>query len=371
MTSCHAHTIKLYLLSNHSNVVEHNQALGIAAALEKLSPQKIYLVDLNAQTFTSAEIKAKIEENLSNEKVIVIGTGEGEIADIQPLSKHRNLIICLSSHVFLDDYKTPELLNKVNYIAIPSHEVTTNQKLLGAKLIETTGVTHNRNPEIVDKVYNAWKKELPNCPSYLGIGLGGDVPTLSKEIKFFTQEEAIELAEYIAGAAQNACILVFNGAHTGKYTATKQEDKKVHQLGYSDPITLLFKKQLAAAGIKNIRVFNFQHNTPENKPWISPYDSFDLIVGAVRATDGQIFVPGESTSMISEVIDILPLGHVIVYENNVMNRVHKAYVDSEFAAGRIYLKNYHSIITPVANIKEKKPSTNQIIANKIWEAIVS
>lgn len=57
---------------------------------------------------------------------------------------------------------------------------------------------------------------------------------------------------------------------------------------------------------------NFQYNTPENKPWISStYDSFDLIVGAVRATHGQIFVPGESTSMISEVIDTLPPCHCL------------------------------------------------------------
>ncbi|MBP6951465.1 MAG: hypothetical protein KA112_03280 [Alphaproteobacteria bacterium] len=67
-----------------------------------------------------------------------------------------------------------------------------------------------------------------------------------------------------------------------------------------------------------------------------------------------------------------PFLHVIVYENNAMNRTHKAYVESEFAAGRIYiLKEYHSIITPAVNIKEKKPSANQVIANKIWEAIIN
>jgi len=72
----------------------------------------------------------------------------------------------------------------------------------------------------------------------------------------------------------------------------------------------------------------------------------DLILGAIRATKSEIFVPGESTSSISECIDVLPAGAVNIYENTAMNKVHQAHVKSEVEAGRVKLMpmGYQAII---------------------------
>ncbi len=362
--------VKLYLLSNHGNAGDHNQTLGIAAALEKHSHQKVTLKDLDTKLITPSEIKAEIDKDLLQEKVIVVGSGEGGIEGIKDLSPQSNLIICLTSHMFLKDFQDPALLQKVTFIALPIHETTSNQEILKEKLIKTVGVSHNRQAETADKIYGEWKKVLPTCKEYLGVVLGGDAPTPSKEIKLFTEHDATKLATYIAQHAQNACVLVLNGPRTGKYGTDNKEIMTVHRQGQSDSITKFFQQSLAAQGIKNVKFFDFQHNNPENKAWVLPYNSFDLVVGAVKATHGKMLIPGESTSMISEAIDVLPSGHVLVYENNPMNEVHSAHVTSELAAGRIaVLQNYRDVLTPKINAEGPKPSAAQVIAQQLWETV--
>ena len=82
-----------------------------------------------------------------------------------------------------------------------------------------------------------------------------------------------------------------------------------------------------------------------------PYNFFERVVGALRTTHGHILIPGDSTSMISEAID-LPLGKVIVYETGAMNEGHKAHLMSELAMGRIsILEGCHHPKEPTANSK--------------------
>ncbi len=371
LLSFNVHAPKLYLLSNHENTGDHNQALGILAALKKLTDHNLSFKDLNTKIISPLKIKEEIEKDLPGEKVIVIGAGEGGIDGIMDLSANPNLIICLTSHMFLERYRDPNLLEKVKFIALPTHAIAQVKEQLGTKLIETTGVAHNRYPEEADKVYEKWgNTELPPCKTYLGIVLGGDAPAPgpANEIKLFTECDAAKLADYISQNAKEACILVLNGPRTGKHDLNKNEILTVHRKGELDHMTKLFKQKLAAKGIKNVKVFDFQHNTPENKSWTAPYNSFDLVIGALRATNGEIMVPGDSTSVISESIDTLPPGKVLVYEDSAMNEVHKAHLVSELRAGRIsVLENYHNIRTPTSNSDKPQPNAATIIAQKLWQ----
>ncbi len=366
-----AHALKVYLLSNHDNAGDHNQVLGIADALEKMSKEKPTVQDLNIKTALSDEIKDGVEKDVPKEKVFVIGAGEGGIDGIKDLVAHpQNLLICLTSHMFLERYKDPAVLSKVDYIALPSHALKQNPELIGNKLIETTGVAHNRQADALDKAYAEWgPKELPSCKTYLGVILGGDAPTPppTKDINFFTKDDAIKLADYVSKNAKDTCILVLNGPRTGKYDTSKNEVLTVHRNGVSDPITEIFQKRLKDNGVKTIKVFDFQHNTPENKKWVLPYNSFDLVAGALKATEGGILlVPGDSTSMISEAIDILPPKTVLVYKNGAMNEIHEAHVNSELNAGRVsVLENYQTITAPAPDSGKSKFSAAQIIAEKL------
>ncbi len=255
-----AQALMIYTLSNQNNAGDHNQALGIAQALQERADKKVDFRDLDTKTTTPLQIKEAIEKDLLHEKVLVIGVGEGGIDGIEDLLPNPNLLICLVSHMFLERYKDPQLLEKVRFIALPTHTPPHIKQQLGVKLIETRGVAHNHQPGDPDKIYEKWgKKELPACKTYLGVILGGDAPAPGPEgnIKFFTAQDAMKLADYVAQNAKDACILVLNGPRTGKYDLSQKEIPTVHRNGNSDSITKLFEQQLAMDGAKSIKVYGY------------------------------------------------------------------------------------------------------------------
>lgn len=379
LMSSEAKALKLYLVSNHDNAGDHNQALGIGAAFEKLSSEKVSIEDLNARLLTSLEIKDAIERDLAQEKVVFIGTGEGGMDSVMYLPNDPNLITCLTSHMPFDQHKYKTLLEKADFIALPTHVSSNVKEEFGEKLIETTGVAHNRRPDMT--TYDEWQKELPAADIYLGVYLGGDAPTPEKEIKHFTEEDASRLADYVIVKAQeinrtglDVCVLVLNGPRTGKHDAEGKEIVSAHRGGESDHITKLFGDKLADSGIE-YKIFDFQHNTPENKEWVTAYNAFDLVAGAVRTTKGKMFVPGESTSVVSEAIDVMPSesiesmppGKVLVYHNAAMNDAHRAHIASEREAGRVsVLEDYQSIL-PSSDSVDAKPGAGKVIAQKLLE----
>jgi len=354
---------KLYLLSNHGNAGDHNQALGIERAMNELSTEKLTLEDIDTTKVTPAEVMKKVEHDLTTQKVVIVGIGEGGVKGVQDLSPQKNLIIALTSHMLLKDYENSDLQNKVNYIALPAHVSLLEKKRIGNKLIETTGVSHNRQSLDVDKTYADYKKELPESDTYFAVVLGGDAPSPTKEIKHFTTFDADKLAQYVIAEVKktNRQVLVLNGPRTGKYDENGQEIPTSHKNGSYDFVTAHFVKTLESGlDKKNIKVLDFQF---KDKP---PFNTFDLVLGALKEKEGTILVPGESTSMISEAVDNLPQGKVLIYENGAMNNVHTAHVNSELRAGRAsVLKDYQTIQTPEIATTTKTPSAAQVIAKRL------
>jgi hypothetical protein len=377
--SFEAQALKLYLVSNHDNVEDYNQAWGVATAFKNISSEKISIKDLNARALDSLAVKDKIERDLSKEKVIFIGVGEGGIAVTTDLPKDPNLVTCLVSSTALEQYKDKALLEKVNFIALPTHVASHVKEKLGKKLIETTGVAHNRHPDMT--TYDEYKQELPPADLYLGVYLGGDTLTNTKEVRFFTEDDATRLANYVIAKAEEInqrgltpCVLVLNSSRTGKHDSDGKELLTVHREGKADHITELFANKLADKGIE-YKIFDFQHDTPENEEWVRAYNVFDLVAGAVRTTKGKMFVPGDSTFVISEAIDVMPSesidtmppGKALVYYNAAMNDVHKAHVVNEKDTGRASIIENYENITPASDATEVKPSASKIIAQKLLE----
>ncbi|MBX9786420.1 MAG: hypothetical protein K2Y08_03675 [Alphaproteobacteria bacterium] len=374
-----AHALKLYLVSNHDSAENYNQVWGVATAFENLSSKKVPIEDLNGKTLDPLVVKDKIERDLSKEKVLFIGTGEEGIASIIDLPKDPNLVTCLISSTSLEQYKDKALLEKVDFIALPTHVASDVKEELGKKLIETTGVAHNRHPDMT--TYDEYQKELPPADLYLGVYLGGDTSTDTKKVKLFTEDDATRLANYIIAKAEEInqrgltpCVLVLNSQRTGKHDIDGKELLTVHREGKADHITKLFANKLADKGIE-YKIFDFQHNTPENKEWVSAYNTFDLVAGAVRTTKGKMFVPGDSTFVISEAIDVMPSesidtmppGKALVYYNAAMNDVHKAHVVNEKETGRVSILENYENITPASDNTEIKASASKIIAQKLLE----
>ena len=172
--------------------------------------------------------------------------------------------------------------------------------------------------------------KLPKDTTYIGVVLSGDAPTPEGNQQLYTEANARELARYIAPLVKDRHLLITNGPRTGKFDpATMAERKDVHRDGRGDPVTQAFVDELAKAKISpnQYTLLDFQYGVNTNE--------MDQLLGAVRATKGEMFVAGESTSSISESVDVLPKDAVIVYNTTSMNPVHKAHVDSELNAGRI------------------------------------
>lgn len=381
-----AQALKLYLVSNHKNAGDRNQVLGVGHEVAKLASDRPTIAIINTETLGTADIKNQIERDLlndPNEKIIYVGAGEGGVDGLAELSKHDNLVMCLTSHMPLESHKDKALLEKVSFVALPDYASSAVEKELASKLIKTVGVAHNRHLD--EAVYEQWKGELPEADVYLGVYLGGDAPTQTNEIKLFKPEEAERLANYVVtkvkelrSLKKDPCVLVLNGPRTGKHNEEGKENLAAHREGKADHVTEFFAQTLDENGI-NHKVFDFQHNTPENKKWVADYNAFDLVAGAVSATKGKMIVPGESTSVISEAIDIMPVegletmppGKVLVYHNNAMNDAHHAHTTSELEAGRIsILENYQDIKKSEAAENQPKSGAATVIAEKLL-AVVS
>ncbi|EKE00774.1 MAG: hypothetical protein ACD_21C00279G0002 [uncultured bacterium] len=355
----------LILLSNFDNVGDRNQLLGIAKAY-KGDPK---VEEINTKEVSASTIRAKVTKTAIDNKVIVIGSGEGSMLSVQELTPQKNVVICLSSHVILDGYNNPSLMEKVDFLALPGHASKGVAEGWQKKLILTTGFSHNRQREDAQKAYNLGKDTLPACKSYLGIYLAGDAPTPSKEIKLFTKDEAEKLAVYIANQVDDSCILILNGPRTGKHDKDKQEIKTAHRDGKLDHVTAAFKVKLESKiGPEKVHIIDFQFNGPQ-----LGYNTFDLVLGALLEKKGKIFVPGESTSVISEAIDVLgDPKKITIYKNGAMSEAHENHVMSEGNAGRAsVLADTSGTPMTLSSTENKGPtkSSAQTIAEKLWLAV--
>lgn len=354
----------LFLLSNHDNAGDRNQLLGISRAY-KGEPK---VEELDTKTNPTATVRDKVAEASVNDNVIVIGSGEGGISGVQAITPQKNVVVCLSSHMVLEGYSDPDLMEKVTFLALPSHASESVSEGWKSKLIPTTGVAHNRTSEDAQKAYSLGKDTLPACESYFGVYLAGDAPTPSKEIKLFTPEEARDLADYVAKEAGESCVLVLNGPRTGKHDADKQEIKTAHRDGALDRVTAAFKERLESKmGPDKVHVIDFQFDGLK-----LGYNTFDLVLGALLEKGGAILVPGESTSAISEAIDVLPTRRVTIYKNGAMNEVHEKHVFREGAAGRAaVLANTSGKPESYYFIEGERNATSaaQTIAERLWQAV--
>ncbi len=363
LTIGNGQALKVYLLSYHNNVGDHNVVRGIGRALTRLSDVTPDDIDVKAEG--PLKIKERVDADLKKEQVVVIGTGEGGLTGVKDLPQNPNLFIGLTSHVPLPGFEDLTLLQKVRFIALPIHTTGKETQKLGNKVFVTTGVAHNRTVEDAKDTYAEWESELPPAESYLGVVLGGDVTSPSKETKLFTLADAERLANYVTKNADGACVLVLNGPRTGKHDDEKREIASAHRSGQTDHVTKMFITSLTSKlGTSRVKLFNFQHDQE------LPYNSFDLAMGAVMAKKGKMLIPGESTSMVSEAVDTLPPGQVIVYCNSAMNDMHHAHVNTELAAKRIsYLRSDNTLTTTSLADQEARISAADAIAKHLWELV--
>ncbi|MGV2432706.1 MAG UNVERIFIED_CONTAM: hypothetical protein LVQ98_05200 [Rickettsiaceae bacterium] len=205
------------------------------------------------------------------------------------------------------------------------------------------------------------KHKLPQSTKYLSIILPGDAPDSRGKMLYFTPKDAEKLAKHIAKIAKKSgfVVLVTNGPRTGKHDPETGKELVVHQNNILDATSAKFIDILENNKVL-YKLFDFQKGQPSNK---------ELIYGAVIYNkDSKIFVPGESTSMVSEAVDIMPSYAVTIYHNAAMNDNHYKHVKAELRSGRASVMDLSMKIVKPKRSTKKAPSASAQIAKVIFDS---
>lgn len=353
---------------------DENQVQGIIQAYRNMDK------NLEVQEFNinqAEDLKAFLKTLPQNDKnkPVLLGVGEKTISQFSELLPLEDVVTAHLCHMLTNSHTL--LVGKVDFIALPVHAVGNfEQEIKGTRtnLIKTTGVSHNREISIIEDIYNKNKSKIPQNDSYLGVILGGDAPKPNHEILLFTESDARKLASSVAATIGTRHILIINGPRTGKYNPTPllnnsyEEIKSAHRDGKIDFVTHSFVDELEKNGLtrKQFTLFDFQFSPVPNQ-------DMNLLLGAIRATHSSVLVPGESTSAVSECIDVLEPDSVIVYQNSAMNPTHHKHIESELEASRIKLltTGYSDLGPLLEKTKESKKQVKDVEKTSAAKKIVS
>jgi len=383
LTSFASDITNIYLIKNPNYLGDYNQLLGISKKTKGYFNKHNISVNIEEYNITELEsLRYKMKTNNDKSTIIILSAGVYGIEAIKSLKSdhsilHHILAIHVSHQILNDKFTHSQLLQAndrksgADIIVLPDHVLDSKSKaLLGnskyTQLVKTVGVAHNLELSKIKKEYTEFKDILPKSDKYLGVILGGDAPDSNGKIHYYTELDAQKLAQYISDLAikEKYTVLLTNSPRTGKHDPiTGKERDGMHNNNLIDPVTLKFQEVLTVNKVA-FKLFDFQKNKP---------NLYKAIVGAVLYnTNSRIFVPGESTSMISECIDILPAGSVTIYYNSAMGNVHERHVKAEFDNGRAStLDSNMQFKNPNHNIIVKINSANDVIAESIYNLYTS
>lgn len=330
-------------------VGELDQRNGVIENLKSLVPGiKIESIALNADTPTLEEIR-KIEGLIQQtQEPIILLSGHTfgpvvfkQITQSLSSKKRQQLITCLTAHQLWKGWEDLSRKN-VNFVALPRHIFLENP---GAKeyfsatkedsdkpyLIQTIGVSHSLSSKTTKETFQQhqtgslrpWsEKKRP-----LLVVLGGDVQNKDGTWHLYSTEETKKLADLVALFMKEYNIdyvIITNGPRTGRIDSHTKSQDATSGYHHLDPVTLAFSKALEEKGI-SFQLENFVFGQPSQ---------FPVLLGLLQKTGGLALIPGESTSMISQAIDCLPHGHIMIFNHSAMGSVHQHHVKSERKAGR-------------------------------------
>lgn len=361
----------LYLFYDGGKIGDKNQVHGIAHSLKEHLPentlQKVF--ELKDKEAFLADAQKNVFRQGSENKGIIVAAGVGGVDIIRQIKPQKNIVIAHSSHQFTKNHAN--LKDIADIVALPQYVVT--DEVHGAiessytTLIQTTGVSHNLSPADIEEAYQKSKDPLLLKNAYIGVILGGDAEMPEGGWRYYTAEEARELASYIAPKVkeQQSHLLILNGPRTGKHDQkTGKIIETSHRDGNLDAVTEAFKGSLLKERLiegKDFTIFDFQFGKPSAYP---------VVLGALLKTKSLIFVAGESTTMVSETADCLPKGLVTAYTNNAMNENHRKHCVSEREVGRINILQKEDERWQLLEAKEASdPSVSRPASQIIAEAI--
>lgn len=331
------------LIKNYKNVGDCAQIDGVADSVSK------YFIQNSAQLNTTEVDINNLSNPVHNSIVILAG-----LCGLNLLSAHSNqidensMIVCLT-HQWYEEIESLIKHTQNHYgldiIAIPSHALHQGIRNLFSDsyttLVITNGVCHNVSSKDIIREYNLFKDLFPfdDNNKLIAIVLPGDSLNPDNTWLFFTAEEAERIANHMVSYLnspenQNSNLIVTNGPRTGKHNpATGEENFDAHRNGSLDSVTARFMG-IIGNSVRNL-LFDFQYGVK---------GQFMATLGALqKSSRSELYLPGESTSMISEAVDTLSGDNgdrsITIIMHSAMNESHSTFVQA------LQEKNIISILT--------------------------
>lgn len=335
------------------NVGDGSQSTAIAEAARQAltrarlaDPEKIDVETLEINGESSGDKIKQLEaacrtwlarlHDGSYEQVVFVlsGSGDGLAPALGNIARQPGFTTIFSGHQLSIDLATAPQLPALT--ALPESGVTAGeQRMLGrkTKLVLVSGVAHGlTDDEIARKVadYQAHgsTKPLPKIDAdTVAVILGGDAPDESGRYRFFSETDARILARSIAEfecTGRRRCLFVVtNGPRTGKFDRYGVErSPNPHRVGEVDSVTQAFVDQLGRESGTKVELFDFQFGRVPS--------AYAPMIDAFRRAGpnaGHVHVPGESTSMVTEVTSVLPK-RAVIDEVSSMNGAHRRHVSA-------------------------------------------
>lgn len=368
--------VHVFGITNKDFVGDCNQILGVQESFRTLHSEEPDSVDIRSFDYKDLQplVTAinEVEKSDHSGKVIVLGVsdyGADAISQLKGSVNKPTVSYTMLSHQITPKVET--VVGVADFIALPAHAVTPEFKnkvsSTQTKLIETVGVSHNLKKSDIQADYDKFKDKLLSLGKYNSVMvavLGGDAPDGKNLMKYYTPEEAKTLANYLGKQAilKNAIVLATNGPRTGKHNQeTGKVDDTAHKNGKFDFVSQEFVDTLKSILPETqFAFYDFQSGQPSMSK---------AMYGQALKENGVVYIPGESTSMVSEAVDNFGPTRVIVYKNKAMNPTHLKHVELEQESDRIKLLDEKFEEVPTAK-KSEAPvtdSASMTIAKKVLQ----
>jgi mitochondrial fission protein ELM1 len=353
--------LEVISIYNEGRIGDQSQVKGIKESLSKKFGGNIDVVEFKDTQLE--EIRSYLKEN--NKYKVIIASGESGVKLYDSLKGSidpKNTLATYSSHMPVKGYE--KMLGTVKLWALPKHVVNAKFNILdksdnlkGTKIVPVIGVPHNVTQEELRAEYTKYKDHFKNVKGdFVVVILGGDAPDEDGKMRFYHNSEAMKLANVISTFAnhKNLSVLVFNGPRTGLHDDNGKVDDNAHRTKL-DHVTNKFQ-EIITQNVPSDRLFiyDFKHGEPS---------LYKAGLGFALEKHAEVFVPGESTSMISEAVDNLSADEVIIVSNDAMNKTHEAHVRSVLDTGHAKLYNYSD---KDIDRKSHKPNNNHVTAADVF-----
>jgi len=324
--------IKVLALAHPDFAGDNANALGMQAALAEHYEQQGVPVETTATEEELAALTAG--KALPDRQYVILGAGQSQLAHLEAL-KQPNVMTVWSGH-----QPAPELLEKsraLDVVHLPEYAVTAPLRtVLGHRLVTSPhGVPHSLTENIINTAYGKLAPSLPPAGKFLLVMLGGDTPPDGT----FSPQEAFSLGQQMGNYAtqQEFTLIGTNGPRTGGVGT--------HEPGM--PLDEVSKSFLDGVNTSGLAAERQQFH-----PFVRGEESaYKGLLGAVKSREGSIAVlPGDSASMLTEAIDMLPLDSVAAYPTQAMQEIHHKQLKT------VAEKGYATVAGFPAVIAAEKPS---------------